>query len=131
MASCCFSDAGDVVMSMVGADQAYIAGRLSYFSPSANENRLSQPQDPFWAMLIHVRTQVPRGPRPRKNCAAVSRDDSAPLMANCWRTCNQLLLHVSLETRRLCEPEGAVLAKIHCRLRRSAVKTAQASQHAG
>jgi carnitine 3-dehydrogenase len=27
-------------------------------------------------------------------------------------TCNQLLLHVSLETRRTCEPEGEVLEKI-------------------
>jgi carnitine 3-dehydrogenase len=27
-------------------------------------------------------------------------------------TCNQLLIHVSLETRRSCEPEGEVLAKI-------------------
>ena len=101
-----FSDAGDVVMSMVGADQAYIAGGLSYFTVS---NEIGYLNETHLGDAIHVRTQVleSRGKKLRLYHEMI-RTAGGDLLA----TCNQLLLHVSLETRRTCEPEGEVLAKI-------------------
>lgn len=101
-----FSDAGDVVMSMVGADQAYIAGGLSYFTVS---NEIGYLNETHLGDVIHVRTQVleARGKKLRLFHEMIRTADGELLA-----TCNQLLLHVSLETRRSCEPEGAVLAKI-------------------
>lgn len=101
-----FSDAGDVVMQMVGADQAYIDGGLSYFTVS---NEIGYLNETHLGDVIHVRTQVleARGKKLRLY-HEMTRTADGELLA----TCNQLLIHVSLETRRACEPEGEVLAKI-------------------
>ncbi|WP_417423803.1 carnitine 3-dehydrogenase [Hoeflea sp.] len=101
-----FSDAGDVVMQMVGADQAYIDGGLSYFTVS---NEIGYLSETHLGDAIHVRTQVleARGKKLRLYHEMIRTADGELLS-----TCNQLLLHVSLETRRTCEPEGEVLAKI-------------------
>jgi len=101
-----FSDAGDVVMQMVGADQAYIAGGLSYFTVS---NEIGYLNETHLGDVIHVRTQVleARGKKLRLYHEMIRTADGELLA-----TCNQLLLHVSLETRRSCEPEGEVLTKI-------------------
>jgi len=101
-----FSDAGDVVMSMVGADEAYIAGGLSYFTVS---NEIGYLSETHLGDVIHVRTQVleARGKKLRLYHEMIRTADDELLS-----TCNQLLLHVSLETRKSCKPEGAVLAKI-------------------
>lgn len=101
-----FSDAGDVVMAMVGADKDYIAGGLSYFTVAneigyLNETRLGD--------VIQVRTQVleAKGKKLRLYHEMI-RNADGELLA----TCNQLLIHVSLESRKSCEPEGEVLARI-------------------
>ena len=101
-----FSDAGDVVMQMVGADPEYIAGGLSYFTVS---NEISYLSETHLGDAIHVRTQVleARGKKLRMYHEMIRTADGELLS-----TCNQLLIHVSLETRRACEPEGEVLAKI-------------------
>ncbi|MEM5472063.1 carnitine 3-dehydrogenase [Hoeflea sp. AS60] len=101
-----FSDAGDVVMQMVGADEGYIAGGLSYFTVS---NEIGYLNETHLGDVIHVRTQVleARGKKLRMYHEMIRTSDG-DLLA----TCNQLLIHVSLETRRACEPEGEVLAKI-------------------
>ncbi|MEP3435214.1 MAG: carnitine 3-dehydrogenase [Hoeflea sp.] len=101
-----FSDAGDVVMSMVGANQAYIAGGLSYFTVS---NEIGYLNETHLGDVIHVRTQVleARGKKLRLYHEMIRTADDELLA-----TCNQLLIHVSLETRRSCEPQGEVLANI-------------------
>ncbi|MCB1402058.1 MAG: carnitine 3-dehydrogenase, partial [Rhodobacteraceae bacterium] len=101
-----FSDAGDVVMRMVGADQAYIDGGLSYFTVS---NEITYLNETHLGDVIHVRTQVleARGKKLRLYHEMIRTTDSGLLA-----TCNQLLLHVSLKTRKSCEPEGEVLARI-------------------
>jgi carnitine 3-dehydrogenase len=101
-----FSDAGDVVMKMVGADADYIAGGLSYFTVS---NDIGYLKETHLGDVIHVRTQVleARGKKLRMYHEMIRTADNELLA-----TCKQLLLHVSLETRRTCEPEGEVLAKI-------------------
>ncbi len=101
-----FSDAGDVVMAMIGADQDYIASGLSYFTV---DNHITYNLETRPGEEIHVRTQVlqSEGKKLRLYHEMMRKSDDTLLA-----TCNQLLLHVSLETRRTCEPEGEVLAKI-------------------
>lgn len=101
-----FSDAGDVVMAMVGADQAYIDSGLSYFTVT---NEIAYRNETHLGDAIHVRTQVleARGKKLRMYHEMIRTADDVLLC-----TCNQLLVHVSLQTRRSCEPEGEVLAKI-------------------
>ncbi|WP_299867095.1 carnitine 3-dehydrogenase [uncultured Hoeflea sp.] len=101
-----FSDAGDVVMQMVGADQDYIASGLSYFTVA---NEIGYLSETHLGDVIHVRTQVLEacGKKLRLYHEMIRTSDGELLA-----TCNQLLVHVSLETRRSCEPEGEVLAKI-------------------
>jgi len=100
-----FSDAGDVVMAMVGADADYIASGLSYFTV---DNHIRFLAEALAADEIRVRTQVleAKGKKLRMYHEMLHADGR--LLA----TCNQLLIHVSLKTRRSCEPEGETLKKI-------------------
>jgi carnitine 3-dehydrogenase len=100
-----FSDAGDVVMAMVGADAAYIASGLSYFTV---DNHIRFLAEAVAGDEIRVRTQVleAKGKKLRMYHEMLHADGR--LLA----TCNQLLIHVSLKTRRSCEPEGDTLRKI-------------------
>jgi len=101
-----FSDAGDVVMQMVGADANYIASGLSYFTAYNNvtyreETNIGDP--------VRVMTQVleAKGKKLRMYHEMMHADGR--LLA----TCDQLLIHVSLETRRSCEPGPEVSAKLY------------------
>ncbi|WP_075997409.1 carnitine 3-dehydrogenase [Salaquimonas pukyongi] len=101
-----FSDAGDVVMRMVGADEAYIDGGLSYFTV---ENQITYREETHAGEAIFVRTQVleAKGKKLRMYHDMCRTSDEALLA-----TCNQLLIHVSLETRRSCEPGPEVSARL-------------------
>lgn len=101
-----FSDAGDVVMAMIGADQAYIDSGFSYFTV---DNRITYNNETRAGEAIYVRTQVldAKGKKLRMFHEMMRRDDDALLAS-----CNQLLIHVSLKTRRSCEPGAAVLARL-------------------
>jgi carnitine 3-dehydrogenase len=100
-----FSDSGDVVMAMIGADADYIAGGLSYFTVDNHIRYLAEANtgDEF-----RVRTQVleAKGKKLRMYHEMMHADGS--LIA----TCNQLLIHVSLETRRSCLPGPEMQAKM-------------------
>ncbi|WP_193177443.1 carnitine 3-dehydrogenase [Oricola nitratireducens] len=100
-----FSDAGDVVMAMVGADAEYIDGGMSYFTV---DNHIRYLAESVAGDEIRVRTQVleAKGKKLRMYHEMLRADGE--LLA----TCNQLLIHVSLETRRSCDPAPHVLAKI-------------------
>jgi carnitine 3-dehydrogenase len=102
-----FSDAGDVVMKMVGADADYIAGGLSYFTVSNDIGYLKETHlgdvDPC---------PYPGARSSRQEAAGMYHEMIRTADNELLATCKQLLLHVSLETRRTCEPEGEVLAKI-------------------
>ncbi len=102
-----FSQAGDHVMEMVGADAAYIKAGYSYFTVYNNITYLNETHP---GEAIRVRTQVleAKGKKLRMYHEMLrSADDE--LLA----TCDQLLVHVSLETRRSCDPEGEVLARVN------------------
>ena len=101
-----FSDAGDVVMAMVGADTDYIREGLSYFTV---DNHITYRNETHAADEIYVRTQVlqAQGKKLRLYHEMFRANDE--LLA----TCNQLLIHVSLETRRSCEPGAAITDKLN------------------
>ncbi len=100
-----FSDAGDVVMSMVGADSDYIDAGFSYFTV---DNHITYRNETHAAEAIYVRTQVLQAQGKKLRLYHEMFRDNKELLA----TCNQLLIHVSLETRRSCEPGAAVMAKL-------------------
>ncbi|MEM9331228.1 MAG: carnitine 3-dehydrogenase [Pseudomonadota bacterium] len=105
-----FSDAGDVVMAMIGADQAYIDTGLSYFTV---ENLIQFRNETHPGERITVVTQVlqAEGKKLRMyHKMHRANEDGSPGDLLC--TCNQLLVHVSLETRRSCEPGPEMAAKM-------------------
>ncbi len=96
-----FSDAGDVVMAMVGADEHYIKAGLSYFTV---DNHITYRQEAHAGDEVSVRTQV-----------LLASGKKLRLYHEMFRgdtllsTCNQLLIHVSLQSRRSCEPGSQIL----------------------
>ena len=106
-----FSDAGDVVMHMIGADQAYIDSGLSYFTV---ENLIQFRNETHPGEAIAVFTQVLQAEGKKLRLYHEmhrAHEDGTPGDLLC--TCNQLLVHVSLETRRSCEPGAAMTAKMN------------------
>ncbi len=100
-----FSDAADTIMAMIGADAAYIDSGLSYFTVDThtrfkNECRAGDP--------IHVDTTVLEGAGKKLRLFHEMKDAEGNVLADC----NQLLIHVSLETRRSCEPAPALAVKL-------------------
>ena len=100
-----FSDAADSIMAMIGADAAYVDSGLSYFTVDTHTRFKNECQagDP-----IHVDTKVLEGAGKKLRLFHEMKDAEGNLLADC----NQLLIHVSLETRRSCEPGPTVSAKL-------------------
>ncbi len=105
-----FSDAGDTVMAMIGATPEYIAGGLSFFTV---ENLIQFRNETHPGERITVITQVLQAEGKKLRMYHEmhrANDDGSPGDLLC--TCNQLLIHVSLETRRSCEPGPDMAAKM-------------------
>lgn len=100
-----FSDAADTIMAMIGADAAYISSGLSYFTVDTHTRFLNECHA---GDSIHVDTKILEGAGKKLRLFHEMKDVNGDILA----TCNQLLIHVSLETRRACEPTPAVLAKL-------------------
>ncbi len=101
-----FSDAADAVMIHVGADAEYIAGGLSFFTV---ETKIAYLAETHAAEAFYVETRVTQGDGKKLGLhheMKRSKDDT--LLA----TCDQFLLHVSLETRRSCPPAPDVAQRI-------------------
>ncbi|MCT4558452.1 MAG: carnitine 3-dehydrogenase [Pelagimonas sp.] len=108
-----FSDASEEVMFHVGADRAYIAAGNSYFTA---ENTIKYLEETHAGEDIIVETKVLLGEGKKLKLGhEMKRASDGAVLA----TCEQFLLHVSLETRKSCPPmpevEAAVarLAKAH------------------
>lgn len=101
-----FSHASDLVMEMVGADAAYIESGKSYFTIFNNVTYINETH-PGEAIRVISQVLESKGKKLRlwHEMRRISDDE---LLA----TGDQLLVHVSLETRRSCDPEGDVLAKV-------------------
>ncbi|WP_135506972.1 carnitine 3-dehydrogenase [Roseovarius aestuariivivens] len=101
-----FSDAAEVVMAYVGADEDYVARGFSYFTV---ETTIKYVAETYAGEEVEVLTRVTEGGGKKLRCAhEMRRASDGEVMA----TCDQLMLHVSLETRRTCEPPHDFAAKV-------------------
>lgn len=97
-----FSDAADAVMVAIGADSDYIASGLSYFTV---ETSVKYMLETHASEIFRVETRILLGEGKKlKLHHEMRRDADGELLA----TCDQFLLHVSLETRKTCEPRADV-----------------------
>ena len=101
-----FSDAADAVMIHVGADAEYIAAGLSYFTAETTVKYLNETHAGE-AIVVHSRVTQGEGKKLRL-FHEMRRKDDAELLA----TCDQFLLHVSLETRKSCDPAPQVKSAV-------------------
>jgi carnitine 3-dehydrogenase len=101
-----FSDAAEVVMAMVGADEEYVERGMSYFTVETTVKYLAETHA---GERVVVDTAVTEGAGKKLRCFHVmKRARDGEVMA----TCDQLMLHVSLETRRTCEPPDDVAGRV-------------------
>jgi carnitine 3-dehydrogenase len=101
-----FSDAADTVMIHVGADADYIASGLSYFTAETTVKYLAETHA---GERIAVHTRVTQGEGKKLRLFhEMRRAADGEILA----TCDQFLLHVSLETRRSCAPRADVEARV-------------------
>ena len=99
-----FSDAGDEIMKLVGADADYIAGGLSYFTV---DNHIQFKQEALPGQRITVDSIVTEGRGKKlRMYHAINAEDGSVIC-----TCDQLLIHVSLTTRKSCDPAASVAEK--------------------
>ncbi|WP_121629774.1 carnitine 3-dehydrogenase [Tropicibacter alexandrii] len=100
-----FSDASEELMAHVGADRAYIDAGNSYFTAETNIKYLSET---LAGEDFIVETRVMLGQGKKLRLWHEMKRPSGEIVA----TCDQFLLHVSLETRRSCPPLPEVLTRI-------------------
>ncbi|PIB24000.1 carnitine 3-dehydrogenase [Amylibacter kogurei] len=100
-----FSDAADMMMSAVGADETYIANGNSFFTVDIHIQFIKETHA---GDTISVQSQLleARGKKLRLHHRMLAADGT--LLA----TGEQLLIHVSLETRRACEPQPELAANL-------------------
>lgn len=100
-----WSDAADEIMELIGADADYIKSGLSYFTVDTHTRFLNECHagDP-----IHVQTHVLVGEGKKLRLHHEMKDANGDLVS----TCTQMLIHVSLETRRSCPPADTVAANL-------------------
>ncbi len=100
-----FSDASEMVMAMIGADAAYVAGGLSYFTVEIHIRYLDEARA---GDRVTVETQVIEGAGKKLRLFHWLRHADGRLLA----TGEQMLIHVSLETRAACEPGAEVAERL-------------------
>ncbi len=99
-----FSDAADDVMIRIGADADYIARGLSYFTVDIH---IQFRAETHAGQMIHVETRVLESAGKKLRLAHRMLAEDGTLLAEA----EQLLIHVSLKTRRACEPAPEVAAR--------------------
>ena len=101
-----FSDAADGVLAHVGAGPDTVAGGLSWFTVETTVRYLAETLAAE-AIRVETRVAMARG-RKLRLLHEMRREAGGEVLA----TCDQLLLHVSLETRRSCEPDAEIAARL-------------------
>jgi len=101
-----WSDAADKVLLNVGVDAAYIARGLSYFTA---ETKTNFRDETIAGEHIRCETKVTLADGKKLRLLHEMRRQSDDKVL---ATCDQFLLHVSLETRLSCPPEPAVLTRL-------------------
>ena len=101
-----FSDASEELMTHVGADRAYVEAGNSYFTAETTVKYLKETHA---GEDIAVTTRVVLGEGKKLRLwHEMCRASDGTVLA----TCDQFLLHVSLETRRSCPPLPGVLKAV-------------------
>ena len=101
-----WSDAADWVLLEAGVDADYIARDLSYFTAETRTNFLDEA---LAGERVVCETQVALAEGKKLRLLhEMKREADGTVLA----TCDQFLLHVSLETRRSCPPEPAISARL-------------------
>jgi len=101
-----FSDAAEEVMALVGVDEDYVAAGMSYFTVETTIKYLAEAHA---GDRVEVHSRVTEGRGKKLRCFhELRRAADRTVMA----TCDQLMLHVSLETRRTCDPPGEVRDRV-------------------
>ncbi|MEM6490090.1 MAG: carnitine 3-dehydrogenase [Pseudomonadota bacterium] len=101
-----FSDAADAAMRAVGADAGYVARGLSYFTVELHTRFLAEAHA---GAALRVTSQVLAGAGKRLHLFhRIEETDGGTLHA----TGEQMLVHVSLQTRRACDPAPDVVARV-------------------
>lgn len=97
----CFADATDALLRMIGCDAAYIASGKSYFTVETHIRHLAEVKanEP-----VFVLTQIMSGNGKKLHLFHRLHHGNGTLLA----TGEQMLIHVSLETRAACDPEPAI-----------------------
>ena len=101
-----FSDAADRVLQSLGADAEYVENGHSYFTVETNVKFL---QETHAGEKIFVDTEILLAAGKKLKMRHVMRRVRDEEVLN---ICEQFLLHVSLETRRSCDPIGLVAQNI-------------------
>ncbi len=101
-----WSDAADAVMAHVGAGQDYVARGLSYFTVETVTKFLAETHA---GEEVRCETRVSEGAGKK---VGLFHEMKRVADGETLATCAQLLIHVSLETRRSCAPEPQVLAQV-------------------
>ncbi|MEM8975560.1 MAG: thioesterase family protein, partial [Pseudomonadota bacterium] len=99
------SDAADEIMQLVGADADYVAAGNSYFTVDTNIQYLHETHA---GGRVTVKTTIREGVGKKLRL----RHDIFSANGNHLAIGEQLLIHVSLETRRSSEPLPDVAAKV-------------------
>ncbi|MEL7149848.1 MAG: carnitine 3-dehydrogenase [Pseudomonadota bacterium] len=101
-----WSDAADAVLAHVGADMSYVARGLSYFTV---ETKTAFLLEAHAGDQVTCETRVTTGAGKKLGLShSLLRVADGAVLA----TCDQFLIHVSLETRKSCAPDEAVLARV-------------------
>ena len=100
-----FSEATDRFMEIIGADQSYVDGGLSYFTVETHVRHLDEIHA---GSVIRVETQVLAGEGKKLHLFHFLYNAEGEVAA----TGEHMLIHVSLETRSACPPSPAVAEKL-------------------
>ncbi len=100
-----YSDASEVVMGMIGADAAYVKAGLSYFTVEIHIRYLDEVSA---GERVTVETQVIEGRGKKLRLFHWLRHADGRLLS----TGEQMLIHVSLETRAACDPGPEVAERL-------------------
>ncbi len=106
----CFSNASDAIMQLIGCDGAYIDGGKSFFTVETHIRHLNEALE---GEPIFVTTQVLNASGKKLHLFhCLYRGKSDALGSELLASGEQMLLHVDLETRRVCEPEGKLADRL-------------------
>jgi carnitine 3-dehydrogenase len=108
-----FCDAADAILAFIGAGHDYIASGFSFFTV---ETRISFRQETHQGDHILVDTVIREGAGKKLRLHHVMRDAKSDAIL---ATGEQLLIHVSLSTRRACDPDpviGEAMARFAMRI---------------